>query len=98
MPTENLRFRYYLFFFPRTVSELENLLPQLKRSPWSTEDYTDLRDILSEYNGEKTSNPRIADFLENQLWHGRPTLNPVPATVIGRLTQLIAVAGPASAP
>ena len=98
VPTENLRFRYYLFFFPRTVSELENLLPQLKRSPWSTEDYTDLRDILSEYNGEKTSNPRIADFLENQLWHGRPTLNPVPATVIGRLTQLIAVAGPASAP
>ncbi len=89
VPTENLRFRYYLLLFPRTVAELEKVLPRLNRSPWSGEDYTDLRDIFREYNGEKTGNPRLSEFLENQLWHGRPVQNPVPTAVIEHLSRLI---------
>jgi len=96
VPSENLRFRYYLFLFPRTVAELEKILPQLKKSPWSNEDYADLRDIFREYNGEKTGNPRLAEFLENQLWHGRPTQNPVPATVIDHLSTFIDTVPPQS--
>lgn len=88
VPAENLLFRYYLFLFPRTVAELEKTLPRLKRDPWSSEDYTDLRDILREYNGEKTGNLRLTEFLENQIWHGRPVQNPVPAPVIQHLTRL----------
>ncbi len=95
VPAENLRFRYYLLLFPRTVAELEKTLPRLKKSPWSSEDYVDLRDILREYNGDKTGNPRLSEFLENQLWHGRPTQNPVPTSVIDHLTKLIGTVTPA---
>jgi hypothetical protein len=90
VPTENLRFRYHLFFFPRTVAELEKFLPLIKPGArLSTEDLTDLRDILREFNGEQTDNPRLADFLGNQVWHGKPVQNPVPAAVIEHLRELI---------
>jgi hypothetical protein len=90
VPAENLRFRYFLYFFPRTIAELETLLANLKPAPWSAEDYADLRDVYREYNGEKTENPRLADFLNNQLWHGTPPQKPVPASVIDHLSTLAA--------
>ncbi len=71
------------------------MLPRLKRDPWSREDHTDFRDILREYNGEKTGNPRLAGFLENQIWHGQPVQNPVPAPVIEHLNRLIDPVTPA---
>jgi len=62
----------------------------LKRDPWTPSDYEDLRDILREYNGEKTDYVRLEKLLKNQVWQGREIQSPISAVVINHLTSLIA--------
>jgi hypothetical protein len=87
-PPHNLRFRYFLLFFPRDNEDLTRLITALEkeqRRPLAAEDLTDMRDILLEYNGTPTGNPRIKAFVKNQLWHGQKIQNPVPSLVIEAL-------------
>ncbi|MBU1053589.1 MAG: hypothetical protein KKC46_07145 [Proteobacteria bacterium] len=84
-PEKDLIFSYYILFFPKTKDDLERLISRLSYDSFTKEDYEDLRDIFIEYNGEKTNNERIHEFLINQKWYGKKIQNPIPGEVLNTI-------------
>ena len=81
-PAEDLLFRYYVIPFPRAPDEARRLIAQLSPIGMSAEDRQDLADIFREFNGTKTGNQRIAKFVENQVWFGKPRQEKIPDSVL----------------
>ncbi len=81
-PEDNILFKYYILSFPQTVDDTKRLISRLSKNGFSVEDYQDLKDILTEFNGTKTNNKRIVAFLENQVWYGKKPLKKIPEKLI----------------
>ena len=57
-------------------------MAQLAPDGMPAEDRKDLADILREFNGVKTGNERIAKFVQNQVWFGKPGEMRIPDSVL----------------
>ena len=87
-PKENLTFLYYLVSFPKNLNDAQSLAKQFKEKQFKQEDLQDLIDILKEYNGEKSKNERIQNFIKNQVWYSEETIDKIPLEIITYLQTL----------
>lgn len=99
-PAEDITVFYYSTIFPRTAEDTKRLVEQIRK--WAKEDgasfastpqtvqsdFDALRDIFREFNGTRTQNASIQEFIKQQKWHGLKPMQPIPEIVFQTLEQL----------
>ncbi len=74
---ENLECIYFTPSIPQTLQDVSRSIQGLNQNQRK-----DLADVMREFNGTKTNNKEIQDFLKNQYWYGQSPLKQIPAETI----------------